>query len=141
VLSSDEADAKRPLICAAADLALTKSGTVNLELALRGVPQVVGYRVSRLTALMARYLLQFRVEHISPVNLVLGERLLPELLQEELSVERLVAEALPLLDDPQAQQRMRHGYRRLRDLLGEPGVTRRAAKLILDAMPHSGEPP
>jgi lipid-A-disaccharide synthase len=141
VLSSDEADAKRPLICAAADLALTKSGTVNLELALRGVPQVVGYRVSRLTALMARYLLRFRVEHISPVNLVLGERLLPELLQEELSVERLVAEALPLLDDPQAQQRMRHGYRRLRNLLGEPGVTRRAAKLILDAMPHCGNSP
>jgi len=134
VLNSDQGDRLRPTICAAADLALTKSGTVNLELALRGVPQVVGYRVSRLTALMARRLLRFQVEHISPVNLVLGERLVPELLQEQLQVDQLVAEALPLLQNPMARQEMLAGYGRLRALLGEPGVTQRAAALILDAV-------
>jgi len=134
VLNSDQGDRLRPTICAAADLALTKSGTVNLELALRGVPQVVGYRVSRLTALMARRLLRFQVEHISPVNLVLGERLVPELLQEQLQVDQLVAEALPLLQNPMARQEMLGGYGRLRALLGEPGVTQRAAALILDAV-------
>ena len=134
VLNSDQGDRLRPTICAAADLALTKSGTVNLELALRGVPQVVGYRVSRLTALMARRLLRFHVEHISPVNLVLGERLVPELLQEQLQVDQLVAEALPLLQNPMARQEMLAGYGRLRALLGEPGVTQRAAALILDAV-------
>lgn len=134
VLNSDQGDRLRPTICAAADLALTKSGTVNLELALRGVPQVVGYRVSRLTALMARRLLRFQVEHISPVNLVLGERLVPELLQEQLQVDQLVAEALPLLQNPMARQKMLAGYGRLRALLGEPGVTQRAAALILDAV-------
>ncbi|WP_341901198.1 lipid-A-disaccharide synthase [Synechococcus sp. UW140] len=134
VLNSDQGDRLRPTICAAADLALTKSGTVNLELALRGVPQVVGYRVSRLTALMARRLLRFQVEHISPVNLVLGERLVPELLQEQLQVDQLVAEALPLLQNPMVRQEMLAGYGRLRALLGEPGVTQRAAALILDAV-------
>ncbi|WP_341880522.1 lipid-A-disaccharide synthase [Synechococcus sp. UW140] len=134
VLNSDQGDRLRPTICAAADLALTKSGTVNLELALRGVPQVVGYRVSRLTALMARRLLRFQVEHISPVNLVLGERLVPELLQEQLQVDQLLAEALPLLQNPMARQEMLAGYGRLRALLGEPGVTQRAAALILDAV-------
>ena len=134
VLEASQADAQRPILCAAADLALTKSGTVNLELALRGVPQVVGYRVSWLTAFMAKQLLRFRVEHISPVNLVLGERLVPELLQEDLQVGGLVAEALPLLESPGARQRMAEGYGRLRQALGEPGVTQRAARLILDAV-------
>ena len=137
VLSSDDSDRLRPTICAAADLALTKSGTVNLELALRGVPQVVAYKVSRFTALMARRLLRFQVDHISPVNLVLGERLVPELLQEELKVDKLVAEALPLLRNEQARNKMLSGYVRLRALLGEPGVTQRAAALILDAVVKS----
>ena len=137
VLSSDDSDRLRPTICAAADLALTKSGTVNLELALRGVPQVVAYKVSRFTALMARRLLRFQVDHISPVNLVLGERLVPELLQEELKVDKLVEEALPLLRNEQARNKMLSGYVRLRALLGEPGVTQRAAALILDAVVKS----
>ena len=137
VLSSDDSDRLRPTICAAADLALTKSGTVNLELALRGVPQVVAYKVSRFTALMARRLLRFQVDHISPVNLVLGERLVPELLQEELEVDKLVEEALPLLRNEQARIKMLSGYGRLRALLGEPGVTQRAAALILDAVVKS----
>jgi len=82
VIPAAEADGLRPVLCAAADLALNKSGTVNLELALRGVPQVVAYRVSRPTAWVAKTILRFHVDHISPVNLVVGERLVPELLQD-----------------------------------------------------------
>ena len=134
VLSAAEADARRPELFAAADLALNKSGTVNLELALRRVPQVVAYRVSRPTAFVARHLLHFQVSHISPVNLVLEERLVPELLQDELSAEALLAAARPLLDDGPQRQRMLDGYTRLRHDLGEPGVTRRAARLILDSV-------
>ena len=135
VVPAAQADQLRPTLCAAADLALNKSGTVNLELALRGVPQVVAYRVSRPTAWVAQHLLRFQVDHISPVNLVLQERLVPELLQDELTAEAVVREALPLLDDPQARRRVEDGYQRLRQALGEPGVTRRAAAAILDALP------
>ena len=135
VVPAAEADRMRPQLYAAADLALTKSGTVNLELALRDVPQVVGYRVSRPTAWVAQHLLRFHVDHISPVNLVLEERLVPELLQQQLSPEAVVAEALPLLQSPAAREHMLEGYRRLRESLGQPGVTRRAAAAILDGLP------
>lgn len=135
VVPAETANRLRPQLYAAADLALTKSGTVNLELALRGVPQVVGYRVSRPTAWIMEHVLRFDLDHISPVNLVLGERLLPELLQNHLTAEEVVAEALPLLQSQQARQTMLEGYGRLRQALGEPGVTRRAAAAILDALP------
>jgi len=133
VIPARQADALKPDLCAAADVAVTKSGTANLELALRGVPQVTGYRVSRPTALVARHLLRFNVPHISPVNLVLAERLVPELLQEAFNCEGIVAALEPLLDVNSLERRaMLEGYRRLRDALGEPGVTRRAASAILD---------
>ncbi len=139
VIAADEADALKPQLCAAATVALTKSGTANLELALRQVPQVVGYRVSRVTAFVAEHLLRFSVPHISPVNLVMEERLVPELLQHQLTAEALVEAAEPLLqaDSPQ-RQRMLAGYVQLRQRLGEPGVTRRAAQVILDQCAASG---
>jgi lipid-A-disaccharide synthase len=140
VVPAETANRLRPQLYAAADLALTKSGTVNLELALRGVPQVVGYRVSRPTAWIMKHVLRFDLDHISPVNLVLGERLLPELLQNHLTAEEVVAEALPLLQSEAARQRMLEGYGRLRTALGEPGVTRRAAAAILDAVPSAPAP-
>ncbi|MFQ6538331.1 MULTISPECIES: lipid-A-disaccharide synthase [Aphanothece] len=133
VISAVDADRLKPALCAAADLALAKSGTVNLELALRGVPQVVVYRVSAATAFVARHILRFSVPHISPVNLVLGERLVPELLQADLTPEAIVREAKPLLQaGSAAHATMLEGYRRLRSELGEPGVTQRAAAAILD---------
>jgi len=134
VISADEADALKPALFAAADLALGKSGTVNLELALQGVPQVVGYRVSRLTAWVAKNVLRFQVDHISPVNLLLKERLVPELLQGDFTVEGFLQQAVPLLEDGQAREHMLDGYRRLRDTLGTPGVTDRAAGAILDSI-------
>jgi lipid-A-disaccharide synthase len=135
LIPAAEADRLKPALCAAADLALAKSGTVNLELALRGVPQVVVYRVSWLTAFVARHLLRFSVPHISPVNLVLAERLLPELLQEDLHCDAIVERALPLLDPSSPErQAMLEGYGRLRRELGEPGVTDRAAAAILDQL-------
>ena len=103
-----------------------------MELALQGVPQVVGYRVSRFTAAIAKHLLGFNVEHISPVNLLLNQRLVPELLQDELTPEALVQQALPLLEHGPERQHMLEGYARLRDTLGSPGVTERAAQAILD---------
>jgi lipid-A-disaccharide synthase len=139
IIAAGDADRLKPDLCAAADLALAKSGTANLELALRGVPQVVVYRVSRVTAFVAKRLLRFNVPHISPVNLVLNERLVPELLQDQLSSEAIVAEAAPLLDSTSAaRQRMLEGYQRLRRALGEPGVTNRAASAILDLVVTAG---
>jgi len=139
IVPASEADRLKPSLCAAADVALTKSGTANLELALRGVPQVAGYRVSRPTAFIARHLLRFNVPHISPVNLVLQERLVPELLQDDFNAEAIAAAVAELLAaGSPARRRQLEGYERLRHSLGEPGVTRRAAEAILDQVAESG---
>jgi len=139
VVPAEDADRLKPELCAAADAALTKSGTANLELALRGVPQVTGYRVSRPTAFVARHLLRFNVPHISPINLLLQERLVPELLQDDFTAEGVAISVGELLaaDNP-ARARQLEGYGRLRKSLGEGGVTSRDAAAILDQVAGSG---
>ncbi|MEY3735643.1 MAG: hypothetical protein RLZZ624_702 [Cyanobacteriota bacterium] len=139
VIAADQASALKDALCAAADLALTKSGTVNLELALRGVPQVVGYRLSRVTAFVAEHVLRFNVPHISPVNLVLDQRLVPELLQDAFEPASIVAVAEPLLRDGPERREMLAGYERLKTMLGAPGVTDRAADAILNQITASGQ--
>ena len=134
VIPALKSDYLKPYIFSAADIALAKSGTINMELALNNVPQVVGYKVGRLTALIARKLLNFKVDHISPVNLLLKERLVPELVQEEFTAQSIVDLALPLLADDLTKTNMIKGYERLRGQLGSPGVTERAAKEILDVI-------
>ncbi|MBD1911305.1 MULTISPECIES: lipid-A-disaccharide synthase [unclassified Leptolyngbya] len=118
-------------VIAAADLAITKSGTVNLEIALMNVPQVVLYRVNPLTAWVARKLLNFKIPFMSPPNLVLMEGIVPELLQELATPDAIVQEALPLLAGAR-RQKMLADYERVRQAMGEPGVCDRTANIILD---------
>ncbi len=132
VIPAVDTDELKPFIYAASDLALCKSGTVNMELALNGIPQIIGYKVSRITAFLARKVLHFNVDHISPVNLLLKERLLPELVQEAFTPEAILDLAIPMLNNPKRRMQIFDGYQRLRNALGEPGVTDRAAKEILD---------
>jgi lipid-A-disaccharide synthase len=90
---------------AAADVALAASGTVTVEAALLGTPMVVFYRVATATWWLGRPLV--RVPYYSMVNLVAGRRVVPELIQAEMTPERLAAETLALLEDPAARERMR----------------------------------
>lgn len=123
------------LVLAAADLAITKSGTVNLEAALLNVPQVVIYRVSRLTAWVARNLLRFSIPFMSPPNLVMMQPIVPEFLQEAATPEQVSQTALDILLNPERQQKMLADYQQLRQALGEEGAVDRAAKAILDLLP------
>ena len=132
VIPAKKTDELKPFLFGCADLALGKSGTINMELALNSVPQIVGYRISRITAFILRNLLRFSVEHISPVNLLMSERLIPELVQDDFTPESIVELAIPLLEDPLVRSNMLDGYKRFRDQLGEPGATNRAAKEIID---------
>ncbi|HEY9831910.1 MAG TPA: lipid-A-disaccharide synthase [Stenomitos sp.] len=117
-------------VLSAADLAITKSGTVNLELALLNVPQVVFYRVSPFTYSIAR-LLKFSIPFMSPPNLVVMRSIVPELLQEQATSENIVNEALELLFNPERRQQTHTDYEQMRQLLGEVGVCDRAACEIL----------
>jgi lipid-A-disaccharide synthase len=117
-------------VLAAADLAITKSGTVNLELALMNVPQVVFYRVSAVTYWVAR-LLKFSIPFMSPPNLVVMRSIVPELLQEQATPENIVKESLELLLNPERRQQTWTDYEQMRQLLGDVGVCDRAAREIL----------
>lgn len=118
-------------ILAAADFAIAKSGTVNLELALLGVPQVVAYRVSRITAMIARHLLKLSIPFISPPNLVQMKPIVPELLQDDATVENIVFHALELLQNADRRQQTLTDYRQMRESLGDVGVCDRAAAEII----------
>ncbi len=122
----------------AADLAITKSGTVNLEIALLNVPQVVIYRVSRLTIAIAR-LFKFSIPFMSPPNLVEMKPIVPELLQEQASPENIVQIALELLLNPSRRQEMLDAYEQMRLFLGEVGVCDRAAAEIFQLLEARGE--
>lgn len=118
-------------VLSAMDLAISKSGTVNLELALFDVPQVVVYRLSPLSAWIYRHLLNFSIPYMSPPNLVGMEPIVPELLQEAATPDQIAATALELLASAEARQVMLTGYQRMRQALGAPGVVDRAAQEIL----------
>ena len=117
-------------VLAAADLAIAKSGTVNLELALLNVPQVVLYRVSALTYWIGQ-VLKFSIPFMSPPNLVVMRSIVPELLQEQATPENIVKEALELLYNPNRRQQILTDYQEMRQLLGEVGVCDRAANEII----------
>jgi lipid-A-disaccharide synthase len=125
-------------VLSAADLAITKSGTVNLELALLNVPQVVFYRVSPFTYSIAR-LLKFSIPFMSPPNLVVMRSIVPELLQEQATAENIVNESLELLFNPERRQQTQADYQEMRQLLGEVGVCDRAACEILQLAGESPE--
>ncbi len=134
IILSNEVDDLKPFLFSAAHLALAKSGTINMELALNSVPQIVGYKVSRVTAFFARYLLRFNVKYISPVNLLLNEMLIEEFIQEDFKAEKIFNAALKILEDNSTKENIMLGYERLKDKLGKPGVTDRASKDILDLL-------
>jgi lipid-A-disaccharide synthase len=110
-------------------LALCASGTATLETGLLGTPLVVLYRLSTWTWRLAR--LVVRVPHASLVNLVLGRRAVPELLQAEAEPERVAREVLRLLSSRAEIDQMRSELAGLRPRLGAPGATERAAEELL----------
>lgn len=137
-LNSDSAATSLTLqAIAAADLAITKSGTVNLEIALLNVPQVVMYKVNPVTAWILNRLLKISLPFVSPPNLVEMQSIVPEFLQDEATPENLVQASLPLLLDVDRRQTMLAGYQSMRRSLGDAGVCDRAAQEILNLLEES----
>ncbi|MTJ20236.1 MAG: lipid-A-disaccharide synthase [Anabaena sp. MDT14b] len=118
-------------IFAAADFAITKSGTVNLELALLNVPQVVVYCLHPITAWIVRHILKGSIPFASPVNLVVMREIVPEFLQEQATADNIVEAAMELLLNPEKRQKTLLDYQEMRHCLGELGVCDRTAKEIL----------
>ena len=115
---------------AASSVAWTASGTATLESALLNVPMVVGYRLQPVSYALAKMLV--RVPHVALANLIAGERMAPELIQRDWNPGRLVDVTLELMGEAGDRQRVALG--RVRERLGGPGASRRAAESVLQTM-------
>lgn len=120
-------------VVGASDAALVKSGTSTLETALMQRPMVVVYKMAWLSYWVARLLV--RMSHFALVNILAGRTVVPELLQQEASPERMAAEIERLLSDPGARRAQLDGLAEVRRSLGEPGAARRVAEEIAGALP------
>lgn len=116
----------------ASDLTIVASGTATLETALLERPMVIVYRMAPVTYALARLIV--RVPHIGMPNLIAERRLIPELIQSEVTPERIATEARQLLNDPQAYRVVQEGLREVRRRLGSGGAADRAAKIALDML-------
>jgi lipid-A-disaccharide synthase len=115
----------------AADVALSKPGTVTVEVALLGTPQVVAARVPAASAFAMRRLV--RLSHWAMPNLIVGERVVPELLQEHAQPARIAETLRDLLAGP-ARDRQLAGLARVREALGAGGAAQRTAALARELL-------
>ena len=113
-------------VLASADVALTASGTATVQTALHDTPLVIVYRMSY--QLLRRLV---TVETIGMVNLIAGERIVPELVQDDFTAEAVANEAVSMLTDRERAARIRKGLANVRARLGGPGASRRAAEAIM----------
>lgn len=116
----------------ACDLAWTASGTATLETALMLRPMIIIYRLAWLTYVLARLLV--RVRHIGMVNIVAGKPVAPELIQSDVTAERIIGESLTILKDPNLRERMVKQLAEVREKLGSPGASDRVADIALSMM-------
>lgn len=113
----------------ASDLLIVASGTATVEAALLETPMIIIYRLSPLSFLLGRLLIQ--VPFIGMANLVAGKRIVPELIQHEASPSRIASLALELLASPERLQRIRAELGEVKARLGDPGAIERAAHEVL----------
>jgi lipid-A-disaccharide synthase len=115
---------------AAADAVIVASGTATLETLLTGRPMVVAYRLSALTAFLLRTLRLVKVPYFSQPNLLVGRRLVPEFLQEEVSGAALGAALLHEIEDARHVSELGREFRVVHEVLRRGGAERAAAAIL-----------
>jgi len=116
-------------VLASADVALTASGTATVQAALHDTPMIVVYRMAPLSYQLAKRVVT--LDTIGMVNLIAGEKIAPELVQDALTPEAVAREAVSLLTDRDRAARTRASLATVRARLGGPGASRRAALAIM----------
>jgi lipid-A-disaccharide synthase len=126
---------------ALADAAIVASGTATLETALLGAPMVVIYKISGLSYAIGKRFI--KVDYISLVNLIAGQAVVPELIQQDANPVRIAAEVRELIVNENARQRMKESFTALRGKLGDPGASRRTAGIAAGMLLQSAgnQPP
>jgi lipid-A-disaccharide synthase len=124
--------------------ALAASGTVTLELALAGVPTVAGYRMGALEMALARAVVRLEpsVDSVILANLVLGDKAIPEFLQQECAAPALADALVPLLSDTPERRLQVEAFARLDDVMGLPTApSAKAADVILSMIGRAASAP
>jgi lipid-A-disaccharide synthase len=121
--------AKTDDVLAVADVAVTASGTATVQTALHGVPMVVVYKLSPMTYRLGRRFVH--VDKFAMANLIAGRRIVPELIQDECTPAAVTREVMAYLTDPVRAGQTRSALREVREKLGRPGASGRAADAVL----------
>jgi lipid-A-disaccharide synthase len=116
---------------AAADIALSSSGTATLECAVLGTPVIVMYRLSWANYWLGRMVVT--IPHFGLINIVAGKKIVPELIQGHVNGNRIAAETRRLLE-PEVYARAVEDLAAVRSKLGDAGAARRAAEAIMEAV-------
>jgi lipid-A-disaccharide synthase len=123
-------------VLSASDVVVTASGTATVQAALHQRPMVIVYRLSPLTYRVGRRFV--KLDTFGMVNLVSGSRIVPELIQDDFTPERVAGEVRSLLTDRARADAMRADLRDVRTCLGDAGASRRAAAAVLAAVRSPG---
>jgi lipid-A-disaccharide synthase len=118
------------------DAAMVASGTATLETALLETPMVIAYRASPLTAAIGKRVV--RIDHIGLANIIAGKTVVPELFQNDATAEKLAEAVKAILSDRARYDAIRRDLAGVREKLGEPGASRRAAQIALEIMRGEG---
>ena len=119
-----------------ADLLLVASGTATVEATIMGTPMVVIYRVSPLTYLLGKLLI--KVKNIGMVNIIAEKTVVPELIQVDLHPEKIASTVVRIFQSPSTLKEMRKELIKVREKIGTPGASRRAARIINNLLQRSG---
>ncbi len=117
-------------VLAAADVALVASGTVTVQAALHECPMVVVYRLSPLTYRLGKPFIH--VDTYAMANLIAGKRVVPELIQDAFTPQAVADAACRVLTNPLHAAQVRTELRAVKEKLGQPGASARAAAVVLD---------
>lgn len=126
-------------VMAAADVLLVASGTATLEAALIGRPMVVTYRLAQATQWLLKWPGLLKIDRFALPNLVAGEDLVPEIINDDVSVEALGQAILRELDDTGRRQYLDGRFRDIRQMLKHNAAERAAAAILDLAAGRSGE--
>jgi len=125
-------DAFRYNVRSAMDFALVKSGTSTLETAILGCPMVVVYKVSFIAWIIGKSVV--KLPYIGLVNIIAGEMLVPELLQNEATPMNIAEKTIEMLQDEKRLDGVRYALQKVTEKLGGPGASRLAAENVLEVI-------
>ena len=111
-------------------LVVAASGTVTMEAAICGTPMIIIYKVSPMTGWLARMLA--KVDHIGLVNLIAGKRIVPELVQRQVTAANIADMVMDMLENDAKLETMRKELLKVKTALGGPGATAKTAKIAID---------